>query len=57
MIKRYKQLYDELRLLEHQLKEKCLIKKGRTVAFKIVSGGEEITSPKIFKDILKNESI
>lgn len=27
MIKRYKQLYDELRLLEHQLKEKCLIKK------------------------------
>lgn len=57
MVNRYKQLYDELRLLEHQLKEKCLLQKGRTIAFKIVSGGEEITSPKTFKDILKNESI
>ena len=52
MIKRYKQLYAELKLIEHQLKEKCAIKHGREVAFNLVFGRDVIVSPETFEELL-----
>ena len=52
MIDRYRQLFSELELLEHQLKDKCKIKFGRNIAFKMISKKKSFILPDSFKEIL-----
>ena len=56
MIKRYKQLFSELKLLEHQLKQKCRVRHGQECAIRMISNSVEFVNPENLKDILGGES-
>ena len=52
MIDRYRQLFSELELLEHQLKDKCKIKFGKSIALRMTSKKKGFILPDSFKEIL-----
>tara|TARA_Y100000310_G_scaffold343430_1_gene451007 strand:+ start:2044 stop:2223 length:180 start_codon:yes stop_codon:yes gene_type:complete len=52
MIDRYKILFSELDLLEYQLKDKCKIKHGRDIAFKLMLKRKTFVVPETFIKIL-----
>lgn len=52
MIDRYKQLFSELKLLEHQLKDQCKVRFGQEIAFRMLSNTKKFISPEQFKEIL-----
>ena len=52
MIDRYKQLFSELKLLEHQLKGQCKLRHGQEIAFRMMSKTKKFITPEIFKEIL-----
>ena len=52
MIDRYRQLFSELELLEYQLKDKCKVRFGRNIAFKMISKKKDFILPENFKEIL-----
>ena len=52
MIDRYKQLYSEMRLIEHQLKDLCKVRFGKEIAFRMMSKKKTFVAPETFKEIL-----
>tara|TARA_R100001594_G_C3834335_1_gene214118 strand:- start:193 stop:372 length:180 start_codon:yes stop_codon:yes gene_type:complete len=52
MVKRYKQLFSELKLLEHQLKNKCKVKYGQEVAFRMLLKKKYFVNPDSFLELL-----
>lgn len=52
MIDRYTKLYNELKLLEYQLRDQCRTKYGQTIAIRMLSESKEFITPENFKKIL-----
>ena len=56
MIDRYRQLFSELKLLEHQLKQKCKLRCGQECAFRMMNNSVTFVNPESFKDVLGGKS-
>ena len=52
MIERYKQLFSELKLLEHQLKDRCKVKYGREIACRMLINKKYFVNPDSFLELL-----
>ena len=52
MLERYKQLFSELKLLEHQLRQKCYKLHGKEIAFRMLHNSKEFIDPDELNKIL-----
>ena len=54
MLKRYRFLFSQLKILEYQLKQQ-IGKKSQSVAFKLAKGKRGFVKPDVFRDIKKEK--